>query len=489
MVGGSMLHKLLGKYSKLGSPVKASFWFMVSGFLQKGISMLTTPIFTRIMTETEYGRYSVYNSWYNIISIIVTLNLAAGVYTRGLIKNEDDQDVFSSSMQGLSTTCIILFSVIYYVFHNSLNNLIGLSSYLMAVMFVDMWSTSAYQFWSNRERVAYRYKKLVALTVAFTILRPLTSVFAVYNVPLDLQVEARVSIGVMVNVILFVGLFISIFKKGKRYYNLEYWKYALLFNLPLIPHYLSQIVLNQTDRIMINYFCGPAEAAYYSVAYSLAMVMLIFNSAVSSTMNPWIYRSIKEKNYKKIGDISYIILIVIAFVNFIIIALAPEVLRIMAPSSYYTAVWIIPPVTASIYFMFLYNLFATFEYYFGKTRWVMYASVLGAILNIVLNAVFIPMFGFIAAGYTTLVCYILYSLAHFYFLKKVSKDYMDGYKVYNLKIILAIGLLLIAASGLMLVLYDYILARLCLLSLAIFFAILHKSKIKSVLSILKKKEV
>ena len=54
--------------------------------------MLTTPVFTRLMTDIEYGRYSIYNSWLGIAEIIITLNLAAGVYTRGLIKNEADQD-------------------------------------------------------------------------------------------------------------------------------------------------------------------------------------------------------------------------------------------------------------------------------------------------------------------------------------------------------------------------------------------------------------
>ena len=83
-----MLDKIRNKYDNLQAPVKASLWFLVCGFLQKGISMLTTPIFTRVMTDVEYGRYSIYNSWFEIVQIIVSLNLAAGVYTRGLVKNE-----------------------------------------------------------------------------------------------------------------------------------------------------------------------------------------------------------------------------------------------------------------------------------------------------------------------------------------------------------------------------------------------------------------
>ena len=274
-----MFRKLYDKYRSLGDPAKASIWFLLCGFLQKGISMLTTPIYTRIMTSAEYGRNSVYTSWYNILFIIASLELAAGVYTKGLVKNEEDADAFSSSLLSLSTLCVLLFTVVYFAFHNIFNSFTGISTYLMILMIFEMWSTIAYQFWSNRERVAFRYKKLVALMITFTVLRPIVGVIAVLLADEAHQVEAKVTATVIVNIILFSGLYVSILKKGKKLFHREYWKYALCFNLPLVPHYLSQIVLNQSDRIMIDKFCGTAAAGYYSVAYSLAMVMQIFNSA------------------------------------------------------------------------------------------------------------------------------------------------------------------------------------------------------------------
>lgn len=474
--------KLINKYKELSAPVKASVWFAICGFFQNGISMLITPIFTRVMLEAEYGRYSVYISWYNIISLIATLNLAAGVYTRGLIKNEDDQDAFSSSLLGLSTTSILVFTVIYFIFHHAVNDIVGLNTYLMISMFAEMWAISAYQFWSNRERVAYRYKKLVILTVAFVVLRPLISLIAILNVDTAHQVEARATAVILVNFTLFAGLYISIFKKGKKYFTGKYWIYALKFNLPLIPHYLSQIILNQSDRIMIGKYCTNAEVGYYSVAYTLASAMTIFNSAISSTMNPWIYRNIKSKNYSAIGRISNYILLLIAGMNLVIIFMAPEVLSILAPKRYRSALWVIPPVSAGVYFTFLYNLFATFEYYFEKTWWTTIGTVICAGANVILNAIFIPLFGFVAAGYTTLICYILYAFAHYCFMRKINKQFMDGYKVYNPKIILSIGAGLIICAGIMMLLYDYILIRYLML---LFTAVIVWIKRNSIISLFK----
>lgn len=458
---------------------------MVCGFLQKGVAFISTPIFTRIMTESEYGRYTVYNSWYSILTIVITLNLAAGVYTRGLIKFEKDQDAFSSSMLGLSTTVIIIFSLIYGVFHNFFNDLFGISSFLMILMLLEVWSNEAYLFWSNRERVAYKYKKIVALTFAFAILRPLMGIIGVLNVKENLQVEARVSATVLVNLVLFVGLFIAILKKGKKVIDFKYWKYALKFNIPLLPHYLSQIILSQSDKLMINHYCGTEEAAFYGVAYSLAMIMLVFNNSVSATMNPWIYRSIKNKQHEKIANVSYPIICIIAILNLFVLALAPELLSILAPSTYNSALWVIPPLILNVYFMFLYNLFATFEYYFEKTAFIMIASVLAAAANIVLNMIFIPKYGFVAAGYTSLACYIIYAAAHYLFMRYVCKKYIGDKPIYNLAIIIIIALVFMIMATTMVLLFNYPIVRFSLLLIGAIVLFLIKDKIISIFSKLK----
>lgn len=454
-----MLKKLLERYKNLTAPVKASLWFLICGFLQKGISMLTTPIFTRIMTEAQYGRYSVYNTWLAIAQIIVSLNLAAGVYTRGLVKHEEDQDRFSSAMLGLSTTCILVWCLIYGLFHKSINNLLGMSTMMMGAMFLEVWAHIAYQFWTNREKVAYRYKKLVILTLAYVTLRPLLGVVCVLQADRMYQAEARLLSTVAVQMVLFTGLYIAIFRKGRQFFNKKYWLYALRFNIPLLPHYLSQILFNQSDRVMISSICGEAEAAYYTVAYTIAMVLQIFNTSVSATMNPWIYKSLKSNDYKKIGKVTYYILAVIALLNLAVVLGAPEILHIMAPESYQAALWVIPPVTVSVYFSFLYDVFVVFEFYYEKTHYVTISTIIAAALNIGLNAVLIPRFGFVAAGYTTLLCFVLYAIIHYFIMKKITKQHLEGYKLYDPKIIVALGAALLVGAAVTMLLYKTALIR------------------------------
>ena len=79
-----MIKSVLNRYKSFPIQVKASLWFLICSFLQKGISTVTTPIFTRIMNTTEYGQYNVFNSWLSIASIFVSLSLTEGYMHKDL---------------------------------------------------------------------------------------------------------------------------------------------------------------------------------------------------------------------------------------------------------------------------------------------------------------------------------------------------------------------------------------------------------------------
>lgn len=466
------INKMLTMYKSLSRPVKASLWFTICGFLQRGISLLTTPIFTRLLNTEEYGIYNVFNSWLEVMTVFITLKLASGVFTQGLVKYDKDQDVYASSLLGLATTSTLIWFGIYLLFQRWINPLIGLSTPLMIAMFAMMLSTVGYNFWSAKERVDYKYKKLITIALTVTFLKPTLGIIAVLSAETN-KADARIYAIAFVEVVLYTWLYITMMRRGKVYYHKQYWKYALSFNIPLIPHYLSQNILNHSDRIMINAIAGVGAAGIYSLAYNLSSIMMIFNTAINNSLAPWIYRCIKKNQVNRINDVSHILLIMIAAFNLLLIGLAPEAVAIFAPRSYGEAIWVIPPVAMAVYFRFAYCLFANFEFYYEKTKWVMVASVIGAVLNILLNAIFIPIYGYIAAAYTTLICYIVYSLMHYIFMRVICSRIMDSVQPYNTKRILLISFIFLLFGFLMMSLYNHTVIR-----LAVVFAIAIGSIIK-----------
>jgi O-antigen/teichoic acid export membrane protein len=409
-------------------------WFAVCSFLQKGISLVTIPIFTRILTETEYGRFSVYQSWLTIFQVLCTLYLYAGVFNNGLLKYEDDVDAFHSSMMGLSITVTMLWVVVYIPFFKFWNELLNLNTFLVCMLFVECIFSTAISFWSARLRFNYEYKALIFVTLIIALLSPSLGIFGVMHTT-RFKTELRI-LGDVAPKFIIGGILIFIcIKGGKKFFQRNYWKFALNFNVPLIPHYLSQTILSQSDRIMIGNMVGEDKAAIYSIAYSAAMVMTIVTQSINASFVPWTYRTMQDRAYNNLKKTSNVLLVLIGGISLLMMAFAPELIMLMAGESYSEAVAIIPPVAASVYFMFLFPLFGNIEFYFERTKFIMVASSIAAVINLILNYIAIPRFGYIAAGYTTLICYIILTLAHYVFMKYLCKKECIEESIYDEKFI------------------------------------------------------
>lgn len=474
---------ITSKYKESPVQVRASLWFLISSFLQKGISMISTPVFTRILTTDEFGRFNVFNSWYGIVSVIITLSLSYGVYYQGIIKFEEDRDRFSSSLQGLNITLVFTSGLIYLLFARFFNSLFTLSTIQVIAMIVLSWTSSAFSFWAVEQRAIFKYKALVILTLTVSFLKPTVGILLV--VKASDKVTARILGLAIVELIGYSYCFITHMKKGKIFFHNGYWKYAVLYSLPLIPHHLSQTLLNNSDRIMIEKLVGADAAGIYSLAYSISMIMVLFNNALGQTIGPWMYKRIKEKQVDKIGPMAYITLSFIAFVNILLIIFAPEIVKLFAPQEYYQAIWVIPPIAMSGYFIFLYDYFSRFEFYYEKTRGVMVASLSCAAMNIVLNYLLIPLLGYMAAGYTTLISYIFYAIFHYVLMRKAIINNVGQIRVYNLRTITFISTAFILLGFLIMLTYKHIILRgmICLAIIILIF--LYKDKIRTVINELK----
>ena len=101
------------------------------------------------------------------------------------------------------------------------------------------------------------------------------------------------------------------------------------------------------------------------------------------------------------------------------------------------AIWIIAPVSASVFFIFLYMVFANVEMYYGENKGISIISIVCSVLNIILNIIFIPIFGYFAAGWTTLICYMLLTLLHYILMRRACRIHHLKGKVFQDKVLLA----------------------------------------------------
>ena len=414
----------LQKYRKLSVQTKAAFWFTMCSFLQKGISFVTVPIFTRLMSTEQYGTYSVYLSWLQVFTVISTLYLYHGVTDNAMSKFEDDRSRFISSMQGLSicVTTIVMLAVL--ALWKGIMSFLGLAPIMVMLMFAEIYVTPALAFWSARQRFEYKYKKLVFITILKSIMNPCLGIAAVLLY--EDKATARAVSTVIVEFMVCGTIMVLQFVRGKTFFEHKYWKYAITLAIPMLPHYLSGIILNHGDRIVIAKMVGNTAVALYGVAYSIGWLVQIFIRAINSAITPWIYGRLKTSDIRRIQTKSRSVLVIIFFLAVGLMLISPEIVYVFGSSKYADAVDVIPPVAGSVFFVFLYGFLSFPEFFYEKTAFLMVASIAAAVLNIILNILFVPVYGFIAAAYTTLACYVLYSLGHYIVGGRLLKEH-TGY--------------------------------------------------------------
>ena len=471
--------KLREKYSQLPLPLKATVWFTVCNFLIKGLNFITGPIFTRLLPTDEYGRLSVFLTFEQLLLILSTWEIQLGAYQKGLFKYKDDGPLFTTSTQALINLLTLSFFGLLFAFRSLVFQLTGITTTMLLVMFAYFLVFPAYNLWLVRKRKAYQYKSSIAVTLLFSLSGIVAPIVAL------LFFEKTADTKIIFTLLGTCTVCVFFYLKQSKFWILpknldkvqQHWKFCLSFEGPLVFHSLSFLVLGQADRVMIKEMVGSSQTAFYSVAYTIASIVLLFQSSINTTLSPWRYQMLEEKKYDIIKNITTRILLLFAGIIAVFVLIAPEVLRIFYPASYRESMWCIPPLTVSAFFMFLYSFFVSIEEYYEKTRFVLYASVFCATVNIILNYFCIKRFGYVAGAYTTLASYILFAVCHYLFAKRVLRIERIKQKVTDLKVMLIIAGSLLVYMALITILYEYLYVRYGLLLILLISAVFLRKKI------------
>lgn len=424
------------KYRSMSSPVKAAFWFTICNFMQRGISMITTPIFTRLLPTEEYGLYSTYLSWETVLLMVVSLSLYKAIMN--LYVKYEDQEKVLSAVCGLELCLCSVWLVIGIIFKEKIGKILGIPQNLVICLFVYFIFQSVFLCWSLYKRYVYDYKSLVITTLLSTTGSAILGVCSV--VFIEATAEARAISATLVVALIGSGLYISIFKKTKVFYDKKIWMFSLGFCIPLMPHYLSEFILQSSDKIMINYLCGTRDVALYSVAYSVGSLINLVTNAINSTFAPYQYQKIKSGEYKLLSKRANEVLLLVGIMLMGIMLFSKEIVLIFGGKRYSESVDVIVPICIGIFFNYTFQLFARVQEYYERKLTVVIPSILCAALNLILNYIFINLYGYQAAAYTTFFCYAVFCCIHYLFYKKVCREILNNQDLYDIKGILFISI-------------------------------------------------
>ena len=409
--------------------LKSGIWYTVSSVAIRAIAIITSPIYTSMLTTDNYGRANIFNSWIELFNIITCLCVVYSI-GRAKLDYKEKFDEYLSALQGLSSSFAFCVLIFVFIFREQISGFIKYEVPLVIALFAYLVIYPSVQYMQEKCRFEYKYRENIAISLITCIGTIVLSISLMYLFN-DQRYIGKILGTILPTFLMGICFYINILRKGRVFYNGKYWRYALRIGVPMIPHALALVVLAQIDRIMIKDICGDADAGLYTYGYSIATLLSIFTNAVGQAWLPWLNEQLDADNRARVRSMQKKLVLLGCFLSLGFITVAPEALMILAPRarSYWIAKWVIPPVALGTLAQYFYTNYVNIELFHKKTPIIAASSVMAAVVNYILNWLMIPRFGYIAAAYTTLASYIILMIFHYFAVNFVIKDrvYSDSF--------------------------------------------------------------
>ena len=402
--------------------VKAGIWYTLGNFLSKGAVFLSTPIFTRMMLPDAIGVYSNIISWFQILVSFITFNMFVSLNVARFDYKEELDDYIKSVLLYGSFFTVLAYGIIYLNIEK-LITILSIPNYAVHLIFVYMIVYPALQFLQQKNLFEYKYKLSSFLTIISIVLSVAFSLLLAYY--LDDKLLGR-TIGYFIPLIIInVVIYIQFLMKGK--FSLKYMKYTFCIAFPMLWHSAATQVLNAGDRLVITYYIGDTANAFYSIAYTCAMIASVLWSSMNSAWVPWAFEKMNALSIFEMKRVSRKYILIYSYIIIFMLLFSPELVLIMGGRAYMESSNCLPPIIIGFFCQFVYSLYINIEFYLKQQLRIALSTVVASLVNIILNIIFVPIYGYLAAAYTTLLGYLLLFLFHYLSVKNLGKcDWLDN---------------------------------------------------------------
>lgn len=409
---------------------KAGIFYIVAQLFVRGITFLMTPVFTRLLTQEQFNQYKLFESWLLIFGPVMSLCLWRSV-ERAKYDVKDRFNEFVSSVQTLSYLSITVFFVFFMIFRDQVKQLSSatgliLTDFMLVIAFLYTYAHTSIFYFQRREKQMMRYKASTTFTAATVVPATLLSVLLVVcgrmSGHTDDLLTLRIAGYYIPMVIGGLGVGVLMLAQGKKAVNLRYWKYALVFSLPLIPEVLSIQIMNQADKVMVSAMTGSVCGSILALATTVSYIIWILEDSVWNAWLPWMYEKIARGEGKDIRSNWTVLMHAFGAISLALVVFAPEIIMILGGSKYRDAVYLIAPMVTGTLFRFYSYSYTAIQNFHKKTGFVAASTVSVMFLNVILNYIFIKIFGYQAAAYTTAFCYLLLMCVQSFMEKRVTGE-------------------------------------------------------------------
>ena len=409
------------KIFKSKGSIRGATIYVIASIIGFSISIFSLPIYTRILTPTDFGISLIFVIFGKIVVGFVTFNLHFSTY-RYYFELKDKWHEFktlnSSNLMFLLVIFFLTLLLTFFLFplYNSF-----LSEGKFNRNFVMLSITSGFLdyfflYFTTLLTAELKSLQFAAITISNVILNTLLSIY--FMTEYNLTYMGRVY-GIVLSQIISLLILLNICKYTLSFsFSYSNLKKSIRLTLPMIPQMSLGLSQNYLDKTILSYSKGADALGYYSLGINFASVLKTIMDAVEKAWSPFFFKKAfenTEESKKDIVEKFFSLAFVYMVMGLGVIYFSEEAIKILTTKAYFSAIYVVP---VYVYFY----LFAIFGYLSNaqlniaeKIKYILPGAFISAVVNITLNFILIPQFGTIGAAISIAITGLISQIFLFYY--------------------------------------------------------------------------
>ena len=391
---------------------RIAFFNFLSILLLQGISFISAPLFSRLLGTDGYGNLASFSTWAGIAATVLSLQTNVTIANARVEFSEEEQPAYQSAAMAVSLLSFGVGAAVMAALAGPISRGLRIERWLVGLLLFQAFGSFGVNFLSSKFTYEFKADKNMLLSVFIAAASMGVALVFVLNSPVEQRYLGRILGNALVYGAVGIGGCLYILCRGKKLYSRRYWRFCILLGFPLVFQNLAYSVLGSSDILMLKQMAGSSESGIYSLAFTLSGIMFTLFNALNNSWVPFFFDDMKQgrkEQVKQQGE-RFLELYTVLSVGFVL--LVREVYHIYADADYWFGLELIPVFTASYFANMLCTFPVNFELFHKKTGAVAAATVAAAGVNLVLNYVFIRLFGMTGAAVATLLSHCLQLSIH-----------------------------------------------------------------------------
>lgn len=382
--------------------------YTLSNVINAAIPFLLLPLFTRYLSTSDYGILSNFTVVSSVLIPLVGINLMTSIQVQYLKDDVDNRDYLTSVFR-FNIFLGVLFTGLVVLFSDFVNGITGVPIEILYLMGV-------YALFHVTIEVLLAVWRMENKAINYGVFRITRTVVEILLIVLFVVVLQMNFIGSIYALLLSYGLgcfvaMILLYRKELIFgnYRKDYLSHAVKYGVPLIPHALSGMAIMYSDKLIVTHYLGLDTNGVYSVGFLVGQSIGLLQNSFNQAWLPWVFqklRSGKEEDKLRMVKITYLYIVGILVAVVVLWLMMPLVFSLLG-KEFRSGMELVLWIGLGFAFNGMYKMVSVYLFFLEKTKAIAMMSLGVAIVNIVLNFMWIPEYGVQGAALATMTAMFL----------------------------------------------------------------------------------